>query len=71
MRNPGCFSTISESGRPYLWGHGEPFSVVANHRCRRIHVFLAEGHRMAGGVLADFEGRHPETHRGQTQTSLA
>ena len=26
---------------------------------------------MAGGVLADFEGRHPETHGGQTQTPMA
>lgn len=65
MRNPGCFSTISESGRPYLWRHGGPLPLVANHRCRRIHVLLAEGHRMAGGVLADFAGHHPETHGGQ------
>ena len=71
MRNPGCFSTISESGRPYLWGHGEPFSVVANHRSRRIHVLLVEGHRMARGVLAHLKGRHPETHGGQTQVSMA
>ena len=26
---------------------------------------------MAGGVLADFEGHHPETHGGQTQTPMA
>lgn len=26
---------------------------------------------MARGVLADFEGRHPETHGGQTQTPMA
>ena len=71
MRNPGCSSTISESGRPYLWRHGGPLAVVANHRCGRIHVLPAQGHRMAGGVLAHFKGHHPETHLGQTQTPLA